>query len=168
MTIGITGIINPSSTQTATPFTISTYYTSASNTLVATSSMGSITATAGQINNTLVFIALSSYVVSDTGVTYTFTFNNNNPITLNGIVIIGIPIAVTLSPTFNTFCSASISGSAFLSQICTSSSDSSYTYVNFTNLFASAPVASNTTISLKISTSFTNPGSTTSTSSFII
>ena len=67
-------IVNAPSIAPSDSFSLSTYYTSATDTLVAEGTIGGITATEGTISSVTVSVEASSYVVLDTTVTYTISF----------------------------------------------------------------------------------------------
>lgn len=66
--------MNAPSTSPSGDFSVQTYYTAAPDTLVAEGTIGGVTATVGAINSGTVEVIPSSYVVLDTGVTYTLSF----------------------------------------------------------------------------------------------
>lgn len=168
--INITGIINPPSTQPTSNFNVSSYYTNDINTLVSTRSNVFITATAGIMNSSLASISSTSYLVGNTGTSYTFTFSISNQIGINGYVTIGIPnVIVTAISSVGSYCFSQIFGaSSFSATNCTGTSNSSFYFITFTNLFqvTSAPV--NTVLKLQILSIFTNPPSTQIVNTFTI
>lgn len=80
----ILSVQNPPSVNPSGSFTVSTYYTNDQNFLVAQGTISGVTATLDVINPSTVFVVPSSYIVSDTLVTYTVNFVNGNAIGQSG------------------------------------------------------------------------------------
>jgi hypothetical protein len=169
-TLRVNGVTNPPSTQPSGSFNVTTYYTTTDDTSVATGSMGAVTATVSTLNSSSVVITPSSYVVQANGVNYTVSFQNNNPIPTNGYIILGIPYGVTAQiSSVTNMCFASTSSAATPSSTsCTGVDTGSMYMVTFPSIFSSSGVASNSTITLRINSIFTNPISTEPVSSFSI
>lgn len=169
-TVRVSGIINPPSTQPSGNFNITTYYSSTDDTSVASGSMGAVTATVSTLNSSTVTITPSSSVVRATGVSYTVSFQNNNPIPTNGYIILGIPDGITAQiGSVANMCFASTSASSTPSSTTCSGAQSGSMYlVTFPNIFSSSGVPANSTITLRIDSIFTNPVSTEPVSSFSI
>lgn len=166
----VNGIVNPPSTQPSGNFNITTYYSSTDDTSVASGSMGAVTATASTLNSSTVVITPSSYVVMASGVTYTISFQNNNPIPTNGYIVLGIPYGVTAQiGSVSNMCFASTSTSSTPSSTTCTGVDTGTMYtVTYPSIFSSSGVAANNTITLRITSIFTNPLSTEPVSSFSI
>lgn len=80
----ILSVQNPPSVNPSGTFTVSTYYTNDQNYLVAQGTISGVTATLDVINPSTVYVVPSSYIVSDTLVTYTVNFVNGNAIGQSG------------------------------------------------------------------------------------
>jgi len=80
----ILSVQNPPSVNPSGSFAVSTYYTNDQNYLVAQGTISGVTATLDVINPSTVFVVPSSYIVSDTLVTYTVNFVNGNAIGQSG------------------------------------------------------------------------------------
>lgn len=91
LTIVISGLKNPSTASATGSLTARTYYKSTDASLVASGSITGITATAALIDNSLISISASSYVVNDVGVAYTFKYNISFPILAGGYFTLLIP-----------------------------------------------------------------------------
>jgi hypothetical protein len=152
----ISGIINPNSTQPVTSFTISTYFTNLTTTLVATGTMGSIIPSPGLINIASTNVNASSYKVLDTFVSYSFTFNNTNPIPIGGYIVLGIPKSILILTSINSNCFYQYN---LVSCSLTTTTSGNFSYITFSNIFLSTVVA-NSIIILDIKNVFTNPEST--------
>lgn len=166
----ISGVTNPPSSQTSSNFNVTTYYTSTDDSSVATGSMGAVTATPSTLISSSVTITPSSYVVMANGVTYTVGFKNNNAIPTNGYIVLGVPYGVTalVGSVTNMCFAATASGATPSSTSCSGTDTGSMYLFTFPNIFSSSGVAANTTLTLRISSIFTNPISTEPVSSFSI
>ncbi len=80
----ILSVQNPPSVNPSGTFTSYTYYTSDSNYLVSQGTITGVTATLDIINPSTVSVVPSSYIVSDTLVTYSINFVNGNTIGQSG------------------------------------------------------------------------------------
>jgi hypothetical protein len=92
----IAGIQNPPSTAPTGSFTINTYYMSSDDSLVATGTIGGITATFASIDSSDVRISSSSDIVLATSTNYTLTLTVRNPIPIGGFIIITVPMPVVV------------------------------------------------------------------------
>jgi hypothetical protein len=163
ITIVVAGIVNPSTTAPTGTFSVTTYYSSTDDTLVATGSGGSITASPSTI--TVSSVAASSTVVQATGVTYTITFTPKNNLPSNGVIRVGVPLAITanLSALNSTSCAA---GTTVLATVnCGSTTNSTLSLINFT---IPSGATAGTSFSVQVQSIFTNPISTEPVSSFTI
>lgn len=79
-------VINAPSTKPSDTFSIQSYYTSSTDTLVAEGTIGGISATVGTISSATVSVVASSYVVLDNTVTYTISFVTTYEIPTGGFV----------------------------------------------------------------------------------
>lgn len=123
--------------------------------------MGAITALPGVINSSNVVVTPSSYTVKASGVNYTISFKNTNTLPIGSVIRIGIPHSInTLISSVSGRCLGSTTVASPSSTTCTGVDDGTMYYVNFTGLFLSAAGAIDTTITLSITSIFTNPGST--------
>lgn len=84
--VRVEGVVNAPSTSPSGAFTVETYYTSDTNSLVAQGTISGVTATVGAISSGTVEVVPSSYVVLDTGVTYTLSFVNTYEIPIGGFI----------------------------------------------------------------------------------
>jgi hypothetical protein len=94
--VTIQGIQNPPSTAPTASFTIRTYYMSTDDSLVASGTIGGITATFAQIDSSNVKISTSSDVVLATSANYTITLTVQNPIPIGGFVIVTVPMPIVV------------------------------------------------------------------------
>jgi hypothetical protein len=94
MIITVNNIQNAPSTATSPSFTVSTYYTSSTSTMVDTGSINGVAATVATIDYTKVVISSSSIITSDTGVSYYFSFVVANPIPLGGYILLSYPVSI--------------------------------------------------------------------------
>lgn len=67
-------------------FSVSSYYSSSTSSLVASGTIAGVTATVGTIDNTQALVTPSSYVVLATSVTYTIQFKNTYQIPQGGFI----------------------------------------------------------------------------------
>jgi len=119
-----------------------------------------VTAIAGIIDYTTIVVSSSSFVTSDTGVTYFFSFVLNNPVPRGGFLIVYFPTIIYFNVAIaNNNCEISINSSAAATTPCTANLGTAYVF-NFTNPFPSSGVGVNTNITLKILSAATNPPTT--------
>lgn len=97
--ITISGIQNPSSIAPTGQFTISTYYYSTDDSLVATGTIGGITAIQGQIDSSNVKISTSSDFVLAASTNYTITLTVQNSIPIGGFIIVTVPMPIIVDLT---------------------------------------------------------------------
>ena len=169
LTLTVYGVTNPGSTEPSGNFTVTTYHSSTDDTSVATGTMGSITATAATLSTNSVTPVATSYMVKDTGVSYTVSVVIANAIPLNGFIVIGIPNAIqTNISNIASNCLSSIGNAVPTSTVCAGNSNSSSYIVNFTKLFQASGISAPSTINLKVAGNFTNPASTLPISSFAV
>ena len=166
MNIKISGLINPPSTSPTGSFSVSTYYESTDNTLVATGTLDPIAATVDSIASANVDVTASSYVVNEAAVTYSLQMTIVNGIPAGGYFDIKIPSEIAMDEASTpSHCSININSTSYISTDCTVGIINSSSAVTFTNPFPSDAVAGTVFIA-RISTVFTNPISTEPTSSF--
>jgi len=91
ITITVAGLRNPSTASSTGNFSARTYYRNTVSSLVAIGSITGITATAALIDNSLVTLISSSFVVNDIGVTYSIQVRIVHPISSGGYFTILIP-----------------------------------------------------------------------------
>jgi hypothetical protein len=140
--INVSGIINPSSTQPTTNFTITTLYSSTNNGIVSTNSNVTITPTAGIMNSSLASITSSSYLVGNSGVTYTFSFNIANQIPIGGYIIVSIPTVIGMAiGSVSSFCYVQLPSNSFTPATCTGISNANFYTVTFTGLFSISSIS---------------------------
>lgn len=94
--VTIQGIQNPPSTAPTSSFTISSFYMSTDDSLVATGIIGGITATFAQIDSSNVKIITSSDIVLATSVNYSITLTIQNPIPIGGFIIVNVPMPLVV------------------------------------------------------------------------
>lgn len=169
LTLTVTGLTNPSDTSQSGSFTITTYYTSASTGQTDTGIAAGVTATMGTIDIFTVSIAASSYVVYQTGVTYTFTFNNTIPIPVGGKISVEVPTAIAIN-TLNlaTYSKYSLNNGGNIGTAATYAIIGDHYQINFTNVAPSTAIPANTLIKLELTALCTNPSSTRIISPFTI
>lgn len=80
----ISGVNNPPSVNPSGSFSVTTYYTTDTSGIVSVGTLSGITATLDIIDASRVSVVPTSYVVSDTSVSYTLNFVNGNSIPQNG------------------------------------------------------------------------------------
>ena len=147
----ILSVQNGPSIGTSGPFLAYTYYTNDINDMVSQGSIPGVNASMDILDASRVSVVPSSYIVSDTLVTYTVNFVTGNNIPQSGFVELTIPPAVTLSlTTLSTYCKLAINNGSFFSTPCSGSNTGSGYYVNFSNIAQSSARAAGTTISLRI------------------
>ena len=164
----VSGVTNAGSTAPIGSFSITTFYTNSPLSQVSTGTASSVAATAGAVSN--VIVTPSSPVVKKSSVTYTISFKIAHSIPSGGSIYLGVPPAIpgpVPSSNINTQCFGGIDAS-LVPTICSATSSSSGTFINFTSLLGSSAATSGSTITLQISSSFTNPPSTAPVSSFSI
>lgn len=138
--------INPSGT-----FSVSSYYTTDTNDLVAQGTISGITATIDVIDPSKVSVIPSTYIVSDSNITYTLSFVLGNFIPQSGYAEITIPSGVTLTSVGSlSNCKLSINSSSFFSTTCSASRIANGSYVNFTSIAQSGSIAVGGNVSLRI------------------
>jgi hypothetical protein len=167
LTLTLLNVVNPPSTQPTTSFSVTTYFSTTDDTLVATGTNGSVTSTVGILNSATVVVKPTSYTVLATGVGYTVTFVNRNQIEIGGIVRLGVPTGITAATSSITgsTCAVAIGSASSTTTTCTASSNTSLTLFNFT---ISSAISAGSTVSLTINSIFTNPSSTRPVSTFTI
>ena len=94
--LAISGLTNPGDTATSGTFSIETYYSLDQVGLTQAGTAPGITATVGTINMATVSVVPSSYVVLQSGVTYTVTFNNTYLIPQGGFISLQVPSDITI------------------------------------------------------------------------
>ena len=105
-------------------------------------------------------VSSSSFVTSDTGVTYLLSFILNNPVPRGGFIIVYFPTIINFNLAIaNNNCEIGINASAAATTPCTANLGTTYVF-NFTNPFPSQAVTANTNITLKILSAATNPPTT--------
>lgn len=168
-TLAINGVKNPPSTATSGGWTISTYYNSGDNTLVASGSVAGVVSTAATVDYTGVTISASSQITSDSAVSYYLSFIVQNPIPIGGYIVLYFPSDIS----FNTAvaasnCKVAINNGASSSTPCSGLlSGTSYIF-NFTSPFSIVGASLNDNVTLSIVSSATNPISTKPVSPFSI
>lgn len=161
MIITVNNIQNAPSTATTPSFTVSTYYTSSTSTLVDSGSINGVTATAATIDYTKVVISSSSLITSDTRVTYYFSFVVANPIPLGGFILLSYPLGIVFDlSTVNSSCYIMLNSTAQQNTPCWGRIVSSFYVFNFTNPIPSSSATIGTNITLIVANSATNPPST--------
>lgn len=151
---------NPPSNAVTSSFLLTTYYTASDSTGVDAGSISGVTAVAGIIDYTTISVSSSSFVTSDTGVTYFFSFIMNNPVPKGGFIIVYFPTIINFNIAIaNNNCEIGINGSMPTTTPCTATLSTTYIF-NFTNPFPSQSVTTNTNITLKILNAATNPPTT--------
>lgn len=147
----ILGVQNAPSINPSGSFSITTYYTTDINDLVSQGTIGGITATLDTIDPSRVSVVPSSYVVSDTLVTYSLNFVNGNNLPQSGYCEITIPTGITLMiGSVSSYCKLSINSSAYFSTACSGTPITGGYYVNFTSIAQSSALPAGTSISLRI------------------
>ena len=87
----------------------------------------------GAINSGSVEVVASSYVVLDTGVTYTLSFVSTYEIPTGGFIEITIPNGITLDLTdIANYCKFAVNGGTFAGTNCEGSTQPNQYLVNFT------------------------------------
>lgn len=159
-TLLVNGLKNPPSNAITPAFSVTTYYTASESTAVDAGSISGVTATAGVIDYTTIVVSSSSFVTSDTGVTYYFSFLLNNPVPRGGFIIVHFPTIISFNlAVANNNCGISINASASATTPCTATLGTSYRF-NFTNPFPSSGATINSNITLIILSAATNPPTT--------
>lgn len=97
--VTIQGIQNPPSTAPTSSFTISSFYMSTDDSLVATGIIGGITATFAQIDSSNVKIITSSDIVLAASANYSITLTVQNPIPIGGFIIVNVPMPLVVDLT---------------------------------------------------------------------
>lgn len=154
ITIVMLNVVNPSSTAPASTFTVTTYYSSTDDTLVATGTGGSVTPTASTIDSTTVSVIPSSYVVQATSVNYTIRFTPKNSIPANGVIRIGVPLAIVAATSSIGPSTCSVGTTALSTATCSAATNSSLTLFNVSIV---AGAAASTAYQVQIQLLFTNP-----------
>jgi hypothetical protein len=160
LTLTINGLTNPGDASASGSFSISTYYSNALAGMTDSGSAAGITATVGTIDVATVSITPSSYVVYQTGVTYTFAFNTTYPIPIGGLISVTVPTDIGLNTAnLATYSKYSLNGGTFVSIPATFATSSTY-QLNFTNIAATSAIPAGSRISLQLAGICTNPSST--------
>jgi hypothetical protein len=157
----VNGIKNPPSNAVTPAFSLNTYYTASDSTGVDAGSISGVTAIAGIIDFTTISVSSSSFVTSDTGVTYSFSFILNNPVPRGGFIIVYFPTIINFNIAIaNNNCELGINGSMPATTPCTAATLATKYAFNFTNPFPSQDITINSNITLKILNAATNPPTT--------
>lgn len=167
-TLMINGITNPPSTTTTGTFRLTTYYNGTISAAVDSGTISGVTATAAAIDYTKIVVSSSSFITSDTTVTYYFSFLVQNPIPAGGFVIVNFPTAIVFDlATANNNCQLMVNSGTPTSTPCTAALGTSYVF-NFTNPFPSTPAAVGTNLTFAILSAATNPPTTQPVSPFSV
>ena len=166
--VTINGLINPGDTSVSGNFSIITYYSSDEAGVTQSGSVTGVTATVGVISISTVSVVPSSYLVLDSGVTYTVTFNNTYLIPQDGSVVLEIPTDITLtSNSLTTYTKFSIDGANMAPATSQLLSSAPY-QIKFSNIAQSGPIPAGSMISLQIADICKNPTNTRIISPFAI
>jgi len=134
----VSGVTNPPSTLTTSPFSVTTYYTSSSNGKVDSGTIAGVTASKAAIDYTKVMITSSSPKNSDTSVSYFVSFIINNRIASGGYIVLYFPSQVTFALTaVPSQCQISLNSTGASSTTCTASLATAYYVFNFSTPFSS-------------------------------
>ena len=151
LTINIIQVQNPPSIKPTGTFSLKTYYTSSSGSLVAEGVIAGITPTVGSIDTATASIISDNNIVYASPATYDFVFQNTYEIPVDGQIKITIPDDIQVDvASISTKCKISIDSGAFGSTGCTAASNTGYYQITFTNVAETVVIASSSTIDLKI------------------
>jgi len=167
--VTLNSVTNAGTTSQSSNFTVTSYYDSGSDSLVATGSIVGISATQGTLDSTKILLTASSYVVLANTVTYTINFVTTYKIPQNGHVIVQFPTDITIdliNGPSNCFQQFNSIGSA-ISSNCSVTKTSMYS-INFTTLAQSSSIGAGTNISLILQAVCTNPDTTRNVNGFTI
>ena len=167
ISISISGLQNPPSSEPTGTFSVRTYYQSTTASLVAIGTLPAISATTATIPSSAILVTPSSTVVNAQSVGYKLQATINNKIPVGGYFTINIPPSITVNTaSVSNQCSVNINFTSFVSTACSAGvASASGTLITFSNPFASDATVG-TVVIAQITLVFTNPPSTKPTLSF--
>ena len=166
LSITITGLVNPPSTALTDTFTVTTFYESTDDTLVASGLLDGINATVATISGANAQVTPSSFVVADTSVTYFFSLTVQNIIPAGGYFEVSIPFDLTVDvASVGSHCSININSTSYVGTDCSVAQTNASYVITFSNPFT-VDATINTNIIAKVESVFRNPLSSQPTQSF--